>query len=62
MALKWPEGLDMAGNCWTLFEMGWPHYSFDDWGSIGYENWGIGGFLIGSGTTRSPGLGNIVFN
>ena len=23
---------------------------------MGYENWGIGGFPIGTGTTMSPGL------
>ena len=36
--------------------MGWPYHSFGELGSMGYENWGMGGFPIGSGTTRSPGL------
>ena len=31
-------------------------YSFWNLGSMGYDNLGIGGFLIGSHTTWSPGL------
>ena len=36
--------------------MGWPNNSFGDLGSMIYEKWGIGGFSIGSGTTKSPGI------
>ena len=51
----------MAGYGWTLLEIAGIWFnSIGDLGSMGYENWGIGGFPIGSYTTRSPGSAIVV--
>ena len=56
MARKGWNGWKWLAVCWKWPEMGRLHNSLGDWGIREYGDWGIGGFPIGSGITRSTGL------